>query len=252
MSLADQANQFVDDAKPWEIAKQPGRDADLQRVCTIGINLFRLLTIYLKPVLPVLARDVEKFLNLQPLEWADARQLLPLGHRIVTYQHLMTRVEPKQLDALFEIEKEPAKVTISTPHPASPDKVGAAPSPQPSPARSEGEVSGTPQITIDDFSKIDLRVAKITIAEQVEGADKLLKLTLDVGSLGTRQVFAGIKSAYDPATLVGKLTVVVANLAPRKMKFGLSEGMVLAASGDAPGLFLLSPDSGAQPGMKVK
>ena len=174
------------------------------------------------------------------------------GHRINDYKHLMTRVEEKQLDALLEIEKEPAKVTTSTPHPATPGKAGVAPSPQPSPIKGEGENGGAPQITIDDFSKIDLRVAKITMAEHVEGADKLLKLTLDVGSLGTRQVFAGIKSAYDPATLVGRLTVMVANLAPRKMKFGLSEGMVLAASGDTPGLFILSPDSGAQPGMKVK
>jgi methionyl-tRNA synthetase len=152
----------------------------------------------------------------------------------------MTRVDPKQLDALFEIEKEPAKVTTTPP-------------PQPSPVvAGEGEKSGTPQITIDDFTKIDLRIAKITMAEHVEGADKLLKLTLDVGPLGSRQVFAGIKSAYDPAALVGKHVVVVANLAPRKMKFGLSEGMILAASGDAPGIFLVSPDTGGQPGMKVK
>ena len=152
----------------------------------------------------------------------------------------MTRVEEKQLNALFDIEKEPAKVT--TP-----------PSPQPSPVKGEGDKTATPSmITIDDFAKIDLRIAKITMAEHVEGADKLLKLTLDVGALGTRQVLAGIKSAYDPATLVGRLTVVVANLAPRKMKFGVSEGMVLAASGDEPGIYLLSPDSGAQPGMKVK
>ena len=164
----------------------------------------------------------------------------------------MTRVEEKQLDALFDIEKEPAKVTSSTPHPTSPGKTSSAPSPQPSPARGEGENSGNPQITIDDFAKIDLRIAKIVSAEHIEGADRLLKLTLDVGALGTRQVLAGIKSAYDPATLVGKMTVVVANLTPRKMKFGVSEGMVLAASGDGPGLFLLSPDSGAQPGMKVK
>jgi len=136
---------------------------------------------------------------------------------------------------------------VNTQTPPSP-----LPSPQPSPSKGEGENSGAPQITIDDFSKIDLRIARITMAEHVEGADKLLKLTLDVGALGTRQVFAGIKSAYDPATLVGKLTVVVANLAPRKMKFGMSEGMILAASGEAPGLYLLSPDSGAQPGMKVK
>ncbi len=153
----------------------------------------------------------------------------------------MTRVEEKQLDALFELPKETPAVIASTPHPTSPTKTEAAPA-----------AAATPTITIDDFAKVDLRIARITNAEHVEGTDKLLKLTLDVGALGARQVFAGIKSAYDPATLIGKVTVMVANLAPRKMKFGLSEGMVLAASGDTPGIFLLSPDSGAQPGMKVK
>ena len=151
------------------------------------------------------------------------------------------RVDIKQLDALFELPKESKAVTAPTPHPASPAKAETTPGP-----------AAAQTISIDDFAKVDLRIAKIANAEHVEGADKLLKLTLDVGALGTRQVFAGIKSAYDPATLSGKHTVVVANLAPRKMKFGMSEGMVLAASGDAPGLFLLSPDSGAQPGMKVK
>ena len=253
MSLADQVNQFVNDAKPWEIAKNPAQEQNLHWICSQAINAFRLLTLYLKPVLPQLAENVEKFLNIDPLQWSDASTLLPDGHHINDYKHLMTRVEEKQLDALFEIEKETPKVTTSTPHPATPAKSGVtAPSPQPSPSKGEGEVSGSPQITIDDFAKIDLRVAKIKMAEHVEGADKLLKLTLDVGALGTRQVFAGIKSAYDPATLVGRLTVVVANLAPRKMKFGMSEGMVLAASGEVPGIFLLSPDAGAQPGMKVK
>lgn len=154
----------------------------------------------------------------------------------------MTRVEPKQIAALVDANKENLKVTTTPP------------SPQPSPSKGEGASSTAEAatISIDDFTKIDLRIARIANAEQVEGADKLLKLTLDVGELGTKQVFAGIKSAYDPATLVGRLTVVVANLAPRKMKFGMSEGMVLAASGDAPGLFILSPDSGAQPGMRVK
>jgi len=253
MSLADQVNQFVNDAKPWEIAKNPAQEQNLHWICSQAINAFRLLTLYLKPVLPQLAENVEKFLNIDPLQWSDASTLLPDGHHINDYKHLMTRVEEKQLDALFEIEKETPKVTTSTPHPATPAKSGVtAPSPQPSPSKGEGEVSGSPQITIDDFAKIDLRVAKIKMAEHVEGANKLLKLTLDVGALGTRQVFAGIKSAYDPATLVGRLTVVVANLAPRKMKFGMSEGMVLAASGEVPGIFLLSPDAGAQPGMKVK
>ena len=154
----------------------------------------------------------------------------------------MTRVDPKQIAALVDANKENLKVTTTPP------------SPQPSPSTGEGASStaDAATISIDDFTKIDLRIARIANAEHVEGADKLLKLTLDVGELGTRQVFAGIKSAYDPATLVGRLTAVVANLAPRKMKFGMSEGMVLAASGEAPGLFILSPDSGAQPGMRVK
>ena len=149
----------------------------------------------------------------------------------------MTRVDPKQLDALFDVEREPAKMTASTPHPASPAGAEAAAAPA--------------TISIDDFAKLDLRIARIVKAEHVEGADKLLKLTLDVGT-DTRTVFAGIKSAYDPAKLEGRLTVVVANLAPRKMKFGLSQGMVLAASGEGPGLYLLAPDTGAAPGMRVK
>ena len=262
-ALLDRVNQYIDTAKPWELAKV-NTDANRERlhqVCSTGINFFWYLTVLLTPILPATAKKVQAFLGLSndQFKWGQYKAL-PVGHKIAQYAHLMTRVDPKQLDALFDIEKEPAKVTSSTPHPASPSKAAVAPSPQPGPlARSagspptgEGEVSGAPQITIDDFAKIDLRVARITMAEHVEGADRLLKLTLDVGSLGTRQVFAGIKSAYDPATLVGRLTVVVANLAPRKMKFGMSEGMVLAASGDVPGLFLLSPDAGAQPGMKVK
>jgi methionyl-tRNA synthetase len=170
------------------------------------------------------------------LSWADAA-LLPQHTR--PYEHLMTRVEGKQLDALFNTDKESATVTTATPPPP------AAPAPASPPGASA-------TISIDDFAKLDLRVARISAADYVEGADKLLRLTLDIGALGTRQVFAGIKSAYPPASLVGRLAVVVANLAPRKMKFGLSEGMILAASGEQPGIFLLSPDTGAEPGMKVK
>src|SRR6266850_698882 len=234
MSEVDSANGFVDQVKPWELAKQPGADAKLQQACSDALNMFRLFTLYLKPVLPKLAADVEDFLNIAPLNWGNASTLLPAGHKINPYRHLMTRVEERQLDALFDVSKE---ATMTT-----------APSPQPSPAKA-GE--GENPISIDDFNKVDLRIAKIVKAEHVEGADKLLKLTLDAGN-GTRTVYAGIKSAYDPAKLEGRLTVMVANLAPRKMKFGLSEGMVLAASGEGPGLYLLSPDSGAQPGMKVK
>ncbi len=251
--LLDEINLYIDEQKPWELAKVSVDDWKLQQVCSSALAMFWYVTVLLSPILPNTTKKVQAFLNLsdEQMNWGQ-HNFFPRGHTINAYSHLMTRVEDKQFDALLEIEKEPAKVTTSTPHPATPAKSGVSPSPQPSPIKGEGENGGAPQISIDDFSKIDLRVAKITMAEHVEGADKLLKLTLDVGGLGTKQVFAGIKSAYDPATLVGRMTVMVANLAPRKMKFGMSEGMVLAASGDTPGLFILSPDSGAQPGMKVK
>ena len=239
MELADSANQFVDANKPWELAKDPGKASELQRVCTVAIGLFRVLTIYLKPVLPALAKQVEAFLKIPPLTWADVRRPLPAGHKIGNYTHLMTRIDPKQMTALVEANKESLQ---PAPQPAS-----AKPA-EPQTARQDA----TTHIAIDDFAKVDLRVARIANAEHVEGADKLLKLTLDVGSLGTRTVFAGIKSNYDPESLKGRLTVMVANLAPRKMKFGLSEGMILAASDDSGGPFLLAVDSGAKPGMKAK
>ena len=228
MAFADVINEHFDAAKPWELAKEPGKREQLHDVCSVCIRGFQLVTCWLKPVLPSLATRAESFLNCEPLRFDRVPE--PLTN-VKPYTHLMTRVEEKQLDALFDVSKE----TTMT-----------APSPQPSPA-----VAGEGVISIDDFNKVDLRIAEIVKAEHVDGADKLLKLTLDTGS-GTRTVFAGIKSAYDPAKLEGRLTVMVANLAPRKMKFGVSEGMVLAASGDGPGLFLLSPDSGAQAGMKVK
>jgi methionyl-tRNA synthetase len=245
MLLADQANQYVDTHKPWEIAKDPARAEALHRVCSDAIQMFRLLTLYLKPVMPALAANVEAFLNVPPFAWADAGALLPAGHRINEYRHLMTRVDPKQLDALFDL---PAAPTASAPA-AAPAKEKKAVSPAPTPSPAVASPGGT--ISIDDFTKVDLRVALIANAEPVEGADKLVRLTLDLGG-ETRTVFAGIKSAYAPEDLKGRLTVMVANLAPRKMRFGLSEGMVLAASGEGPGIFLLSPDPGALPGMKVK
>ncbi|MBM3342022.1 MAG: methionine--tRNA ligase [Betaproteobacteria bacterium] len=241
MDLADEVNGYIDREKPWELAKKAENSDALLRACSIGLEAFRILTLYLKPVLPQIAITVEKLLNIEPLTWSHVRDGLSPDRLISPYAHLMTRVEEKQLDALFDMPSESKPVPPSTPHPASPAKEEKAAS-----------AAASNTIAIDDFAKVDLRIAKITNAEHVEGADKLLKLSLDVGALGARQVFAGIKSAYDPATLIGKLTVVVANLAPRKMKFGLSEGMVLAASGETPGIFLLSPDSGAQPGMKVK
>ena len=253
MLLADKANAFVDTNKPWEIAKS-GSPEDLHRTCTDALQIFRLLTLYLKPVMPRLAENVEKFLNIAPLTWADAGSLLPGGHVINEYKHLMTRVDPKQLDALFDLPVAPAlKEAKAVTTPAAP----AAPTPSPAPAPAPASADAA-TISIDDFAKVDLRVALIANAEAVEGADKLVKLTLDLGT-ETRTVFAGIKSAYAPEQLKGRLTVMVANLAPRKMRFGLSQGMVLAAGnnspaapGEGPGIFLLSPDSGAQPGMKVK
>ena len=233
MLLADRVNEYVDANKPWELAKQEGADARLQDVCSTCIEAFRLLALYLKPVLPALAAQVEAFLKVQPLQWPDAGRLLGAGHAIGVYQHLMQRVDIKQLDALFE-------------PPAAPEPEKLLP----------GGEEIAPTISIDDFAKIDLRIAKIVACEKVEGSTKLLRLTLDAGEGRTRNVFSGIASAYQPEQLVGKLTVVVANLAPRKMKFGVSEGMVLAASHAdekaQPGIHVLEPWPGAQPGMRVR
>jgi len=235
MALADQTNQYFDNAKPWELAKDPARAAGALAVSSDCLEDFRVLTVLLKPVLPALAAKAEAFLNLAPQSWADVARPLPDGHKINDYAHLMTRVDPKQIDMLIEgpaVTPQPQPAAIISPPAAAPSAAGT--------------------ISIDDFTKVDLRIARIVNAEHVAGADKLLKLTLDVGEGRQRTVFAGIKSAYDPAQLIGRLTPMVANLAPRKMKFGLSEGMVLAASGDGPGIFLLAPDGGAEPGMRIK
>jgi len=249
MRVADEINQYWDSKKPWELAKQKESSPALHEICTDCVNAFYKLTIYLAPIIPNTAHAVAELMGVSPpLVWSDLGtrpEQIPANRSlksIAQYKHLMTRIDPKQVTALVEANKESLKPT--------------APAAKPAKAKStENAVettTATNTISIDDFSKIDLRVARITNAEHVEGADKLLKLTLEVGELGTKQVFAGIKSAYAPEQLQGRLTVMVANLAPRKMKFGLSEGMVLAASGDAPGLFILSPDSGAQPGMRIK
>ncbi|MDP2432863.1 MAG: methionine--tRNA ligase [Pseudomonadota bacterium] len=245
MELADIANRYIAEKKPWEMAKQEGREAELHEVCSTALNMFRDLTVYLKPVLPMLAEQVEAFLNIPPLAWTDVWAPLPAGHAINEYQHLMTRIDPKKIETMVEENKQSlAPVPEAAPvkhaeHQQNEAKADAAASPW------------EPFISIDDFTKVDLRIVRIANAEHVEGADKLLKLTLDLGG-ETRTVFAGIKAAYAPETLIGRLTVMVANLAPRKMKFGLSEGMVLAASDERGGPFLLSPDSGAQPGMRIK
>ncbi len=241
MALADRVNEYVDRHKPWELAKQAGQDAALQQACSVCIEAFRLLTIYLKPVLPALAAKVEAFLHIEPLAFDDAQRALG-AHTIGSYQHLMQRIDPKKLDALFE----PPVIALEE---------GAAGDGSGEPAPPGGEAIA-PSIGIEDFAKVDLRLAAIVAAEKVEGSTKLLKLTLDVGEGRTRTVFSGIQSAYAPEQLAGKLTVVVANLAPRKMKFGLSEGMVLAAShADEkahPGLYVLEPWPGAVPGLRVR
>jgi methionyl-tRNA synthetase len=223
MATADRINQLFDAKQPWNLVKDPAKKAELQDICSRALHGFKLLTVLLAPVVPGAASRVarELFGLDRDFTWADAETL---PERIAPFKHLINRVEEKQLDQLFDTQ--PA-------------------------AQVAKEQSMTDQITIDDFNKLDLRVAKIAKAEAVEGADKLLKLTLDLGG-STRTVFAGIKSAYAPEKLEGRLAVVVANLAPRKMKFGVSEGMVLAASGEGPGIFLVSPDTGAQPGMRVK
>ncbi len=238
MKLADIANAYVAEQAPWVLAKQEGQQQNLHWVCSNSLEAFRLLTLYLKPVLPKVAQEVEAFLNIPPLSWADVDNCLKAGHQIGQYNHLITRIDPKAIEAMTEANKE---------------NLTATPTTAPILALKAVENSENNEfISIDDFTKVDLRIAKIVNAEHVEGAEKLLKLTLDIGEAAPRQVFAGIKSAYDPATLVGRMTVMVANLAPRKMKFGMSEGMVLAASDENGGLFILSPDVGAKPGMRVK
>jgi methionyl-tRNA synthetase len=246
MNRVDVANSYIQEEEPWVLAKSVETDAQakerLHEVCSFAIEAFRLFTIYLKPVLPQLAIEVEKFLKVPALSWDDLEKTLSKGHQIGSYSHLITRIDSKSIEAMTEANKENLIATPAVVNMASP---ATAPILAPSDA-AEGSY-----ISIDDFTKVDLRIAKIVNAEHVEGAEKLLKLTLDIGEATPRQVFAGIKSAYDPATLVGRMTVMVANLAPRKMKFGMSEGMVLAASDESGGPFILSPDSGAQPGMKV-
>jgi methionyl-tRNA synthetase len=240
MALADLANQYIDDKAPWVIAKQAGRDAELHAVCSMGINLFRVLVGYLKPVLPLMAEKAEAFLKVPPMTWDAQREPL-LDHAVERFKPLMTRVDRDRIAAMIADSKEDLAAEAKAP-PASPAAPAGAP-------LARDPVADT--VEFADFAQIDLRVVRITKAEQVEGADRLLRLTLDLGG-ETRSVFAGIKSAYAPRDLEGRLTVMVANLAPRKMKFGVSEGMVLAAGPGGEDIFLLSPDDGAEPGMRVK
>jgi methionyl-tRNA synthetase len=232
MALADTANQYIDETKPWVLAKQEGREAELQAICTLGLNLYRVLITYLKPVLPRLAEKSEGFLKEGALDWTAIDAPL-LDHRIDPFKPLMTRIDADTVKALTQAATQDlAAPTGSAPEATDMDPIA-------------------PEIAYADFAKLDLRIARIARAERVEGADKLLRLTLDLGG-EQRSVFAGIKSAYDPGRLEGRLTVMVANLAPRKMKFGVSEGMVLAAGPGGSEIYLLSPDSGAEPGMRVK
>jgi methionyl-tRNA synthetase len=233
MAYADKINAEFDTAAPWKLIKA-GEVAAAAQVATNSIQAFKVLAACLKPVLPNLAIQVESFLNCEPLSWSNAANLLPENHVIGQYQHLMQRVDIKQLDALFETSVTAEKTEL------------------PTPAATSSTVEIAPTISIDDFAKIDLRVAKIVHCEAVIGSKKLLRLTLDVGENHTRTVFSGIASAYQPETLIGKLTVVVANLAPRTMKFGVSEAMVLAASGQGnKGIYILEPIAGAVAGMRI-
>lgn len=256
MALADRVNQFIDGERPWELARQPDKASALHQVCSDALRGFAQLMLLLAPVLPDTAARAAAFLNLQqPFSWSMIEQPLPPGHTIQPYQHLMQRVDARQLDTLFDLPAPPA-VADGNAHHASSQPAGnstgtAAKTAATPPAASDSPVN---EITIDDFLRPDLRIARIVSAERVEGSTKLLRLMLDLGDGRHRQVFSGISAHYDPAQLPGRLTVMVANLKPRKMKFGLSEGMVLAASGtgaDEAGVFLLAPDNGAKPGMKV-
>ncbi|MES1191509.1 MAG: methionine--tRNA ligase [Steroidobacter sp.] len=232
MMLADKANQYIDQHKPWLLARDPERSNDVHLVCTQAINLFRALIIYLKPVLPQIAAQAEQFLGGQTLDWDDMQRPL-LAVKINNYEPLATRIDTAAIARMLEANKPKA------------DPVKADDS-------NVTTVAGNDEATIEDFARLDLRIAKIINAEHVEGADKLLKLTVDVGESSTRTIFAGIRSAYEPAALTGRLTLVFANLKPRKMRFGVSEGMVLAAGPGGKDIFILSPDAGAEPGMKVK
>ena len=239
MAQADRANQYINDKEPWVIAKTDKQSAELQAICSTGINAFRLLLCYLKPVLPAMTEKAEAFLNVEPLQWDDVDHLLT-GHRLNKFQPLITRVETDKIQAMIDATQKA--------YAAQQEKLAS---------KAAAAATGfEPEIGFDDFAKIDLRVARILEAEHVEGADKLLTLKLDLGPDQngdpiTRQVFSGIKLAYQPAELVGKLTVVVANLQPRKMKFGLSEGMILAAGPGGKEIWLIAPDAGAEPGLRV-
>ena len=258
MALADKANEYIAETAPWVLAKEEGKETELHESVSVGINLFRVLMTYLAPVIPVTANKAKEFLNIDSWVWSDVQQPL-MGHEITKFKALLTRLEMASIEKMIEASAD--SLGGNTPDGKKGDKKLDKPLSKQNNKNQQASSVATnnapefdplaPEISIDDFAKIDLRIAKIVNAEAVPEANKLLKLTLDIG-FEQRQVFAGIKSAYEPEDLIGKLTVMVANLAPRKMRFGLSEGMVLAAGPGGSDLYILSPDDGAQPGMRVK
>jgi methionyl-tRNA synthetase len=248
MLLADEANKYIDEHKPWVLAKQEGNDVELQAVCTQGLNLFRVLATALKPVLPRVAQQAEGFLDAPVSNWRDLGTPL-LSHRIAAYTPLFTRIDPNQIETMIEASKESLQPTTAAAIPPATTAPATASSSKPVPV----ETSSAATIGIDDFAKLDLRVGKVLACEFVEGSDKLLRFELDAGELGTRQIFSGIRGSYsEPEKLVGRSVVFIANLAPRKMRFGVSEGMILSAGFDGGSLHLLDADDGAQPGMPVR
>jgi methionyl-tRNA synthetase len=238
MAMADKANQYIAEKEPWVKIKQPGNETDVHNVCSDGINMFRVVIAYLKPVLPELAIKSENFLNIAPLDWAVIDKPL-IDHEINKFKPLLVRIEAKNVDAMVDASKE-----------SDPAEQKGTDAVEADSENSDVVDQIKSEIEFDDFAKVDMRVALILNAESVEGADKLLRLTLDIGS-EQRNVFAGVKAAYKPEDLIGKLTVMVANLAPRKMRFGVSEGMVLAAGPGGEEIYLLEPHAGAKAGMKV-
>ncbi len=249
MTLADEANRYIDEKKPWVIAKQEGADAELQAVCSQGINLFRLLAAALKPLLPNVAEQAERFLNAPIVHWHDAEKPL-LSHQIGEYQSLLTRIDPKNIETMIEASKDSLAPTEPV---AAPVKKVAAKAPPATALSPESPVPSPANIGIEDFAKLDLRIGKVLECEFVEGSDKLLRFKLDAGDLGERQIFSGIRAAYqEPEKLIGRSVVFIANLAPRKMRFGISEGMILSAGSGGDDLFLLDVDSGSKAGMPVK
>ncbi|MBJ7517299.1 MAG: methionine--tRNA ligase [Stenotrophomonas sp.] len=251
MALADEANRYIDDVKPWVIAKQEGADAQLQSVCSQGLNLFRVLVTALKPVLPSTSAQAEAFLAAPVTDWTALAQPL-LAHRINDYVPLFTRIDPKKIDAMTDASKDTLQPTAAAPVAAAAPAVKAESKPAAAASAPQGDAAPA-YIGIDDFAKLDLRIGKVLACESVEGSDKLLRFELDAGDLGTRQIFSGIRASYgEPEKLVGRSVVFIANLAPRKMRFGLSEGMILSAGFDGGALALLDADSAALPGMPVR